>query len=59
MHLTSVKQHDGRTPSSAPPRSPTARVVGTVSRHQRVAVCFFGDGTTNIGFHGAPNFAVI
>ncbi len=55
--------HDGRrTPSSAPTcrsRSAPPGPPSTASTEQ-VAVCFFGDGTTNIGaFHEALNLAAV
>jgi pyruvate dehydrogenase E1 component alpha subunit len=63
MHLTSVKHHMmgsyaiiGAHMTIANGAAWSAQYRGT----EQVAVCFFGDGTTNIGaFHEALNFAVI
>jgi pyruvate dehydrogenase E1 component alpha subunit len=63
MHLTSVKHHMmgsyaiiGAHMTIANGAAWSAQYRGT----DQVAVCFFGDGTTNIGaFHEALNFAVI
>ncbi len=63
MHLTSVKHHMlgsyaiiGAHLTIANGAAWSAQYRGT----EQVAVCFFGDGTTNIGaFHEALNFAVI
>jgi pyruvate dehydrogenase E1 component alpha subunit len=63
MHLTSVKHHMmgsyaiiGAHMVIANGAAWSAQIRGT----EQVAVCFFGDGTTNIGaFHEALNLAVI
>src|SRR5512134_2658081 len=63
MHLTSVKHYMmgsyaiiGAHMTIANGAAWSAQYRGT----EQVAVCFFGDGTTNIGaFHEALNFAVI
>ncbi len=63
MHLTSVEHHMmgsyaivGAHLTIAAGAAWSAQYRGT----EQVAVCFFGDGTTNIGaFHEALNFAVV
>lgn len=63
MHLTSVEHHMmgsyaivGAHLTIANGAAWSAQYRGT----EQVAVCFFGDGTTNIGaFHEALNFAVV
>src|SRR5687767_12801806 len=63
MHLTSVKHHMmgsyaiiGAHLTIANGAAWSAQYRGT----EQVAVCFFGDGTTNIGaFHEALNFSVV
>src|SRR6187401_3331686 len=63
MHLTSVKHHMmgsyaiiGAHMTIANGAAWSAQYRGT----EQVAVCFFGDGTTNIGaFHEALNFAAV
>ena len=62
MHLTSVKH--GAMGSyaiiGAHCRSLRRRVARAIQGAKHVAVCFFGDGTTNIGaFHEALNFAAV
>src|SRR6201993_4977820 len=63
MHLTSVEH--GVRGSSAIIGAPLPIACGAALRAQYrgdsdVSVCFFGDGTTNIGaFHEALNFAVV
>ena len=64
MHLTSVaarndgllRHQSGRTSTIANGAAWSAKVPG----YRPGAVCFFGDGTTNIGaFHEALNLAVV
>jgi TPP-dependent pyruvate/acetoin dehydrogenase alpha subunit len=63
MHLTERRaRRDGllRHHRRAPAHRLRRRVVGAVPGAGQVAVCFFGDGTTNIGaFHEALNFAAV
>ena len=64
MHLTSVEHGvfgslcNRRRASADRLRVGLARAISLATKH--VAVCFFGDGTTNIGaFHEALNFAAV
>ena len=62
MHLTSVEHgvtvlRDHRRPSAAGLR---VGLAGPILGREDVTVCFFGDGTTNIGtFHEALNLAAV
>ena len=63
MHLTERRaRRDGlvRDHRRAPADRRRRGLVGAVPRTGQVAVCFFGDGTTNIGaFHEALNLAAV
>ncbi|MGH9304046.1 MAG: thiamine pyrophosphate-dependent dehydrogenase E1 component subunit alpha [Acidimicrobiales bacterium] len=63
MHLTSVEHGMMGSYAIVGAHLPIALGAGFSAKYRRsgqVSVCFFGDGTTNIGaFHEALNFAVV
>src|SRR5690606_12107186 len=63
MHLTSVRHRAMGSYAIVGAHLPIAAGAAWSAQYrgtEQVAVCFFGDGTTNIGaFHEALNFAVI